>query len=62
MAKYGRFDPRNKKNNRNKQRSIYKDIRIRMVEEKERRKNWSNTTWLGTDNDIEDELEDDYND
>lgn len=62
MAKYGRFDPRNKKNNRNKERSIYKDIRIRMVEEKERRKNWSNAAWFGTDNDTEDEFEDDYND
>lgn len=32
MAKYGRFDPRNKKNGRNKQHSIYKDIRIHDVE------------------------------
>ena len=29
MAKYGRFDPRNKKNGRNKNRSLGKDIRIR---------------------------------
>ena len=28
MAKFGRFDPRNKKQGRNKQRSIYKDIRM----------------------------------
>lgn len=62
MAKYGRFDPRNKKNNRNKERSIYKDIRIRMVEEKERRKNWSNTAYIGTYDDASEEYEDDYND
>ena len=34
MAKYSRFDPRNKKKARNKQRSLEKDIRIRK-EEKE---------------------------
>lgn len=62
MAKYSRFDPRNKKNHRNKERSIYKDIRIRMVEEKERRKNWSSTAWVGTDDVSEEEYEDDYND
>ena len=28
MAKFGRFDPRNKKQGRNKQKSLYKDIRI----------------------------------
>lgn len=28
MAKFGRFDPRNKKQDRNKQKSLYKDIRI----------------------------------
>lgn len=28
MAKYGRFDPRNKKYGRNKQKSLYKDIRM----------------------------------
>lgn len=28
MAKFGRFDPRNKKEGRNKRRSLYKDIRI----------------------------------
>lgn len=61
MAKFGRFDPRNKKNGRNKERSIYKDIRIRAVEEKERRKNWSTVTWVATD-DVNDEYEEDYND
>lgn len=60
MAKFGRFDPRNKKNGRNKERSIYKDIRIRMVEEKERRKNWSkDIAWVST---TDNEYEDDYND
>lgn len=28
MAKFGRFDPRNKKQGRNKRKSIHKDIRI----------------------------------
>ena len=61
MAKFGRFDPRNKKNGRNKERSLYKDIRIRAVEEKERQKNWSkNTIWTGQHD--ETEYEDDYND
>jgi len=61
MAKFGRFDPRNKKNGRNKERSLYKDIRIRAVEEKERQKNWSkNTIWTGQYD--ETEYEDDYND
>jgi hypothetical protein len=63
MAKYGRFDPRNKKNNRNKQHSIYKDIRIRDVEEKKLAKNitdWhaASLSWAAQ----EDEFEDDYND
>jgi hypothetical protein len=29
MAKYSRYDPRNKKNGRNKFRSLGKDVRIR---------------------------------
>tara|TARA_R110000772_G_scaffold79238_2_gene169604 strand:+ start:171 stop:356 length:186 start_codon:yes stop_codon:yes gene_type:complete len=32
MAKFTRFDPRNKKNGRNKRISLYKDIRIHEVE------------------------------
>lgn len=32
MAKFGRFDPRNKKNGRNKRMSLYKDIRIHEIE------------------------------
>jgi hypothetical protein len=33
MAKFGRYDPRNKKRDRNKTHSQNKDIRIRDVEE-----------------------------
>ncbi len=33
MAKFKRFDPRNKKKDRNKSRSINKDLRIREQEE-----------------------------
>ena len=32
MAKFGRFDPRNKKQGRNKQKSLYKDIRMHDVD------------------------------
>jgi hypothetical protein len=32
MAKFTRFDPRNKKNGRNKRISLYKDIRIHEIE------------------------------
>lgn len=33
MAKYSRFDPRNRKYGRNKDRSLKKDIRIRNVDD-----------------------------
>ena len=33
MAKYSRYDPRNKNRGRNKQRSMERDIRIREVDE-----------------------------
>lgn len=36
MAKFGRFDPRNKKQGRNKQKSLYKDIRMHEVEKNRR--------------------------
>lgn len=62
MAKFSRFDPRNKKQGRNKERSLYKDVRIKMIEEKERRKNWTNVAWVATDDDSEEMYEDDYND
>ena len=32
MTKYSRYDPRNKKNGRNKTRSLGKDVRIRDAE------------------------------
>jgi len=32
MAKFSRFDPRNKKQGRNKQKSLYKDMRMHDVE------------------------------
>ena len=35
MAKYSRFDPRNKKRGNNKSKSIEKDIRIREVDSKD---------------------------
>jgi hypothetical protein len=40
MAKYGRFDPRNKKNGRNKYRSLERDIRIHDTEKSGRKKEW----------------------
>ena len=36
MAKYTRFDPRNKNRGRNKQRSIDRDLRIRDTDKKGR--------------------------
>lgn len=36
MAKFGRFDPRNKKRNRNKINSLQKDIRMHDVEKTRR--------------------------
>jgi len=36
MAKFGRYDPRNKKRDRNKNAAQNKDIRIREVDEKPR--------------------------
>lgn len=35
MAKYTRYDPRNKKRGKHKSQSIDKDLRIREVEEKD---------------------------
>ena len=40
MAKYGRFDPRNKKNGRNKYHSLERDIRIHNTEKGSRKKEW----------------------
>jgi len=36
MAKFGRYDPRNKKKDRNKRQSLNKDNRIRETEQFER--------------------------
>jgi hypothetical protein len=36
MAKFGRYDPRNKKKDRNKKHSLNKDNRIRETEQLER--------------------------
>jgi hypothetical protein len=40
MAKYGRFDPRNKKSGRNKYRSLERDIRIHNPEKGIKKKVW----------------------
>ena len=40
MAKYGRYDPRNKKNGRNKIRSLNRDIRIHETEKADKNKSW----------------------
>lgn len=40
MAKYGRFDPRNKKSGRNKYRSLERDIRIHDTVKGGRKKEW----------------------
>jgi len=40
MAKFSRHDPRNKKQNRNKQRSIEKDLRIHEERKAEKYQNW----------------------
>lgn len=36
MAKYTRYDPQNKQQGRNKQRSIERDLRIREIDKKDR--------------------------
>jgi hypothetical protein len=60
MAKFGRYDPRNKKQGRNKERSIYKDIRIKnVVEERENPKNWIKGIAWTTNSETEEDYEDD---
>jgi hypothetical protein len=39
MAKYSRYDARNKKNSRHKNQSLNRDIRIRRVEDDHKEKN-----------------------
>lgn len=53
MAKFSRFDPRNKNRDRNKQRSLNKDVRIR-YEDQSRNKNKQ----LALENVWDDEYED----
>lgn len=52
MAKFSRFDPRNKNRDRNKVRSLNKDIRIRAEEGKLHRQNWKTKDWT-YDRDVE---------
>ena len=51
MAKYGRYDPRNKKKRRNKIRSIDKDLRLRSLEES--RSKWKIRDWQEEDEEME---------
>ena len=48
MAKYGRYDPRNKKNGRNKSRSLNRDIRIHNTDKSDKYK----TFQLDSDEDV----------
>lgn len=58
MAKYGRYDPRNKKKDRNKSRSINKELRIRDQDEHyEHKFKGQKIEWV-----ILDELEEEYDD
>lgn len=56
MAKYTRFDPRNKKNGRNKTRSLGKDFKIRDAENSKNTHKYKGTKleWV-----IMDEVEED---
>jgi hypothetical protein len=53
MAKYGRYDPRNKKNDRNKNRSLNRDIRIKESEKDIRKKKTVLVSWV-SDEDSDD--------
>jgi hypothetical protein len=55
MAKYGRYDPRNKKNDRNKNRSLNRDIRIKESEKDVRKKKTVLVSWVEEDSDQYDE-------
>jgi len=48
MAKYGRYDPRNKKNGRNKSRSLNRDIRIHNTDKSDKYRNFQ----LDSDEDV----------
>jgi hypothetical protein len=49
MAKYGRFDPRNKKNGRNKSHSLNRDIRIKDSEKDVRKKKPLMVSWTNVE-------------
>ena len=53
MAKYTRFDPRNKKKDRNKLRSIERDIRIH-EEDKKQKYRYTRVDWEYNEEDEED--------
>jgi hypothetical protein len=58
MAKFGRYDPRNKKKDRNKYHSINKDLRIREKEGKPGRISGYKVEWVIVDeHDQEDDTE-----
>jgi hypothetical protein len=60
MAKYSRFDPRNKNRDRNKYRSLNKDIRIREEDGKMHRRSWKNTIDAGYDKELDEWDDDQY--
>jgi len=59
MAKFGRFDPRNKKQGRNKQKSLYKDIRMH---ENDKDRKIKGTTYTQVIVDDLEPIEEDYYD
>lgn len=57
MAKYGRFDPRNKKNGRNKSHSLNRDIRIKESEKDVRKKKPFLVSWTTLEEEDSSELD-----
>jgi hypothetical protein len=55
MTKFSRFDPRNKKNNRNKIRSLEKDLRIHEKKQKNRKFKWDLEIKDSKDENLEDD-------
>jgi hypothetical protein len=65
MAKYSRFDPRNKKRNKHKSQSIEKDIRIREQKTSKGQKNYLHSPFTvleydSNEGEYDDELEQSY--
>jgi len=54
MAKYSRFDPRNKKSGRNKQRSIERDLRIHEEEKQRNKYRYAKVDWVYNEDEDED--------